>query len=118
MVFQTDLDGRYTLLNPAWERLTGFAVDASLGTQASGYFHSAHRAEYIEMYEALLSGLEEAHFEAQLRAQNGELRWVEGFVRLTATSKAGGSGPPGRSPTSTSARHPRRASSNSLITTH
>ncbi|MGH8564741.1 MAG: GAF domain-containing protein [Gammaproteobacteria bacterium] len=38
VVFQTDLDGRYTFLNPAWERLTGFGVDASLGTQASGYF--------------------------------------------------------------------------------
>lgn len=83
VVFHTDVDGCYTFLNPAWERLTGFAVDASLGTRASGYFPSPHRTEYIEMHEALLSGPGEAHFEAQLRAQGGELSWVEGFVRLT-----------------------------------
>jgi len=95
VVFHTDLDGRYTFLNAAWERLTGFAVHASLGTRASGYFHSAYRAQYIEMYEALLSGTEEAHFEAQLRAQNGELCCVEGFVRLTRDEQGWGLGTSG-----------------------
>ncbi|MGH8480798.1 MAG: EAL domain-containing protein, partial [Gammaproteobacteria bacterium] len=95
VVFQTDVHGRYTFLNPAWERLTGFAVDASLGTRASGYFHSAYRAQYLEMYEALISGPEEARFEAQLRARDGELCWVEGFVRLTRDDRGRGLGTSG-----------------------
>ncbi len=41
VVFHTNLDGRDTFLNPAWERLTGFGVDASLGTRALGLVPAA-----------------------------------------------------------------------------
>ena len=31
VIFQTDIQGHWTFLNPAWEAITGFAVDKSLG---------------------------------------------------------------------------------------
>lgn len=68
------------------------------------------------MSEALISGAGEAHFEAQLRAQDGELCWVEGFVRLARDDRGQVLGTTGTF-SDINARYPRRASSNSPITT-
>ena len=43
VIFQTDREGRWTFLNPAWSEITGFKIRNSLGTstsRGSGAHHS------------------------------------------------------------------------------
>jgi PAS domain S-box-containing protein len=37
VIFRTDAQGRWTMLNPAWEELTGFTVKESLGRPVSEF---------------------------------------------------------------------------------
>jgi len=39
VIFQTDMQGRWTFLNPAWEEITGFTVAESLGRPSVGFSH-------------------------------------------------------------------------------
>lgn len=43
VVFQTDTAGHWTFLSPAWQAITGFAVESSLGRQVLDYVHPDDR---------------------------------------------------------------------------
>jgi PAS domain S-box-containing protein len=43
VVFQTDLEGRWTFLNPAWEEITGFSVKETIGMPLFNSIHPEDR---------------------------------------------------------------------------
>ncbi len=43
VIFRTDADGRLSFLNPAWQALTGHAVDTTLGQLLGSFVHDAER---------------------------------------------------------------------------
>jgi len=43
VVFQTDATGLWTFLNPAWNEITGFTIEESVGTPFLNYVHADDR---------------------------------------------------------------------------
>ncbi|MBL7492434.1 PAS domain-containing protein, partial [Frankia sp. AgW1.1] len=56
VVFRTDAEGRWTYLNPAWTRLTGFDIDASLGNRFIDYVHPEELEHTIALFMAVVVG--------------------------------------------------------------
>jgi PAS domain S-box-containing protein len=56
MVCTLDLEGRFTSINPAGERLTGYTADELIGVTAAELVPPEHRGEAIETFRLRLSG--------------------------------------------------------------
>ncbi len=82
VIFQTDRQGCFTFLNPAWEEITGFNLDQSIGTAWLNYIYKPDVARFSPALEALLSGKQQ-NFEDSMRyrTKDGSYRWIEVFAR-------------------------------------
>jgi two-component system, cell cycle sensor histidine kinase and response regulator CckA len=82
VVFQTDCQGRWNYLNPAWRELTGFAVEESLGREVLEFVHPEDHGDYLAVSVPLRTGEKES-FRHELRylTRGGGVRWVEVFTR-------------------------------------
>lgn len=83
IIFQTDIEGKWTYLNPAWETITGFTVEESIGQH---FKHFVLREDF-EVSKAYLSELinkqgDTSRYTLRYVTKNGEIRWVEAFVNL------------------------------------
>ncbi len=83
VVFQTDLEGRWCFLNPAWKEITGYGVRESIGTPLLNYIHPEDRLRS----DGLLRPVGEhspgfARYEFRCLTRGGGFRWVEVFARL------------------------------------
>jgi PAS domain S-box-containing protein len=77
VIFQTDREGRWTYLNPAWERITGFRVEDSLGQRVVETLCPADRAAYLASFAAVLSGERaDSHDQLRCRTLDGCVRWM------------------------------------------
>jgi diguanylate cyclase (GGDEF)-like protein/PAS domain S-box-containing protein len=78
VIFQSDADGRWTYLNPAWETLTGYPVAEVLGTPVMAHVVEEDRAPFLERLAGLNAGLF-ATMRHQFRfvTAAGEQRWGE-----------------------------------------
>lgn len=47
VIFRTDARGRWVFLNPAWENLTGYTVQESLGWSTTKLLHPEDAAEAL-----------------------------------------------------------------------
>ena len=84
VVFQTDLAGRWLLLNPAWEALTGFGAAETLGTPFLDYVHPDDRARHAREFESLTARRRAGtRHEVRYLTREGAFRWVEVQARLT-----------------------------------
>ncbi|MBA3260180.1 MAG: PAS domain S-box protein [Gemmatimonadales bacterium] len=84
VVFRTDAAGRWELLNPAWEELTGFAPAESVGTPFLDYVHPDDRPGNAEEFQRLLAGEEmSSRSEVRYLTHEGGYRWVEVRARPT-----------------------------------
>ncbi len=84
VIFQMDLGGRWTFLNPAWTAVTGFPVAEALGTSSAQVIHPEDRGLLARQF-AQLAGqqAESCRFEARCRTATGAVRWVEVQAQLT-----------------------------------
>lgn len=83
VVFQTNTAGLWTLLNPAWEEITGFKVEQSLGQLFLDYVHPDDRERNNQLFEPLIRREKEyCHHAVRYLTQDGGHRWVEVFARL------------------------------------
>ncbi|HEY7894084.1 MAG TPA: PAS domain S-box protein [Gemmatimonadaceae bacterium] len=82
VIFQTDADGRWVLLNPSWTRITGFAVADCIGRPAIEQVHPAD-AEKLLRSLGDLSSRAERNIAQPLRllAHDGTVRWVQMHAR-------------------------------------
>ncbi|AGA89600.1 PAS domain S-box/diguanylate cyclase (GGDEF) domain-containing protein [Thioflavicoccus mobilis 8321] len=83
IVFQTDADCRWTFLNPAWERVTGFPVTEALGRCSLEFAHPDDRRLGLVPFKPLVRG-ESDHCRYELRCltRDGAERWLEVYARL------------------------------------
>ncbi len=56
VIFQTDITGLWTFLNPAWEKITGFTVEETLGKSFIDYIHPENRQDAFEKFQGLIQG--------------------------------------------------------------
>lgn len=81
VIFRTDADGRWTLLNPAWEALTGFTVDETLGRPICDFVIPDDQEDARAFCATLLAGCDRAQSEEiRLHTQGGEVRWVNVYA--------------------------------------
>lgn len=78
VIFRTDARGRWTFLNPAWERMSGYSVEDSLGQSFLHHVLAEDRAALLENLMPLLDGTTESvRNRVRFRNAEGEERWLE-----------------------------------------
>ncbi len=84
VIFQTDVNGLWTFLNPAWTEVTGFDTSTSLGKPSSDFVHPLDQKRNQELFTPLIRR-EKAYCRHEIRyiTKSGHFRWVEVFARLT-----------------------------------
>ena len=84
VVFQADREGRWTLLSPAWTRITGFPIEAAQGHGFTEFLHLDDREECQEQFRALFAGdSPEWIRRARFHHEDGSYCWVQISARLT-----------------------------------
>lgn len=82
VVFQTDADGLWTFLNPAWSEITGFSLEESLGNNLLDYIHPEDRQQNQELFQSLIEDQKDS-CRHEVRYLTSGFRWLEVFARLT-----------------------------------
>ncbi|TAF30420.1 MAG: PAS domain S-box protein [Oscillatoriales cyanobacterium] len=78
VVFDTNIAGKWTFLNPAWTKITGFTVDESLGNSCLSYIHADDQHQYLNLFRSPLENQETSCcYQIRYLTKNGEIRWVE-----------------------------------------
>ena len=84
VVFQTDAQGLWTFLNPAWVEITGFSVEESIGTNFLNYIHPDDRQRNLELFRLLIEREKDyCRYEIRYMTRGGGFRWIEVWARLT-----------------------------------
>ncbi len=110
VIFQSDLDGRWTFLNPAWERITGLAVAECLGRPVAAFIHPEDQARYHALLSAVLADrVDSGRVELRLLTRDGAERWIEIDVGLTLDERGKRSGIAGTLNDVTERRHAEAA---------
>lgn len=84
VIFQTDLEGNWTFLNPAWSELMGYSREVTLGTQLMDYIHPESRAGCGTSFSQLMTQQRKdcRHEVRFLTKGPGEsYRWMEVYAR-------------------------------------
>ncbi len=82
VIFQTDATGSLTFLNPAWEEITGFEIDQSIGTSWLKYIYEPDLPPFTQYLEGFISGEQQnCQDEMRYRTKAGGYRWIEVFAR-------------------------------------
>jgi diguanylate cyclase (GGDEF)-like protein/PAS domain S-box-containing protein len=74
ILFELDRDGRLVFLNPAWERLTGFSIEDTLGQTFTDFLMEENAQR--DFAAARLPNLREKNREMSLRTASGKQLWV------------------------------------------
>jgi PAS domain S-box-containing protein len=83
LVFQTDLEGQFVFLNPAWERFAGYSVKELTGTNYWKHVVSDDMQQLAEANRRKLAGeVEVDDLAFRLRCKNGTVLWLEGYCRV------------------------------------
>jgi len=84
VIFQTDVDGRWTFLNPAWTEISGYTIDESLGMHSFEYVQPDDHGRVRELFETVLQGKSKtSRQELRYLSKHGCFRWVEAHAWLT-----------------------------------
>lgn len=88
VIFQTDLKGLWTFLNPAWTEITGFSIKDSLGNNFVNYIHPDDRKQCLELWQKLITGQQEyCRYEIRYLTKDNSFRWIETLARLALDAK-------------------------------
>ena len=83
VVFQIDMEGRWSFLNDSWSELTGYGIDECIGNSFLDYVFPDDRKYHIKLFNALIDGDEnEFRYEVRYKHRDGGFRWVEVFSSL------------------------------------
>jgi diguanylate cyclase (GGDEF)-like protein/PAS domain S-box-containing protein len=88
VVLTTDIEGRWTSLNPAWTAATGLGVDESVGRPLYEFLHADDRDVVRARFEQIMAGVPCVQQEARLRTAEGGHRSVD--LRLEVSRTADG----------------------------
>lgn len=84
VIFQVDLAGCLTFLNPAWTEILGYTMEESLGKPGCDYIHPDDRQRSTDLFQAMLQqDIEYCRHEFRFIAQDGRMCWLELYAQLT-----------------------------------
>jgi diguanylate cyclase (GGDEF)-like protein/PAS domain S-box-containing protein len=82
VIFRIDRDGRWALLNRAWEELTGHTVAASLGRPTLDFIHEDDREACAAVVQPAVAGLTSTlRHEFRVATADGQTIWVDVHAR-------------------------------------
>ncbi len=88
VIFQTDTEGLWMFLNKAWEEITGFSVEESLGQLFLNYVHPDDRQRNMELFAPLINREKDyCRHEIRYLTKDGGFRWIEVYARLGMNDK-------------------------------
>ncbi|MBD2037865.1 response regulator [Leptolyngbya sp. FACHB-321] len=87
VIFQRNVAGLWTFLNPAWTEIMGFSVNESLGKHFLDFVHPDDRHRAAQPPDALLEGQQsDGRHKIRYLTKTGDIRWMETLVSLTKTA--------------------------------
>jgi PAS domain S-box-containing protein len=90
IVYQADLDGRFTFLSPAWEHVTGYTTGASIGVHFLDVIVREDRAAVATAFVPLVDGAtDRVEIEARYRHADGAMCWAHIEGQLVHDAAAG-----------------------------
>lgn len=84
VIYQVDMTGRFTFLSPAWQTLSGYTPEESMGKHLWDYLEERHKKRKQNEFAEILRGerTPPCSGEYRLVAADGSARWVEIFIQL------------------------------------
>ncbi len=83
IIFQTDLNGCWTFLNPAWEKITGYSINESLGCSFTEMVYEEDKETSIQHLSDLVNGDHKtSRYTIRYLNKSKEIRWAEAIVTL------------------------------------
>ena len=77
-IFQIDLEGKLTFLNPAWQEITGFSIEKSLGKKLENFIYFQDILVYQSNIKSLFNeDNSECSFVIQYQKKNQDLGWMK-----------------------------------------
>jgi diguanylate cyclase (GGDEF)-like protein/PAS domain S-box-containing protein len=85
VIFRVDGEGRWALLNQAWEELSGYPVTESIGRPITDFIHPDDREPHADLARSIVRGkLDSYRHELRLIGKQGADIWVEAHARRIA----------------------------------
>ena len=83
IVFQTDIEGHWTLLNNAWEEILGYSISESIGKKFNDFVHEEDKEINYLDYSSLING-KQTHSKLNIRyiAKDGTLKLMQIYASL------------------------------------
>ncbi|MFB8791952.1 MAG: EAL domain-containing protein [Potamolinea sp.] len=89
VVFQTDVNGLWKFLNPAWTEITGFKLEESIGTNFLDYVPPDDRQTNLEEFQTLIERKKDfCRHEVRYLTQDGTYRWLEVHAQIMLAADA------------------------------
>ncbi len=83
VIFQTDIQGRWTFLNRTWTDLSGYGIDHSLGKDLANFLQFDEPSDHwLQITQRLMGGESHVRYRAHIHCRNGERLPVELLVQL------------------------------------
>ncbi|WP_051556371.1 SpoIIE family protein phosphatase [Alkalihalobacterium bogoriense] len=77
VVFQTNLVGEWTFLNPSWEEIMGYKVEESIGTSSLQYVYHEDKENCIELFTPFFKGdIAKLDYICRFVRKNGTRKWI------------------------------------------
>ena len=76
LIFLCDTEGRFTFLNGAWEKVTGYRIDEMLGRRFSEFKKPEIAARDLPTFKKILEGEPAVGYETQYITKSGEERYL------------------------------------------
>lgn len=88
VIYQVDMEGRFTFLNPSWEEITGYSVAESLGRGGVSFLHPEDKPHAMQVLMGFLKNESDStRIEVRVVTRHHELRWAEIWATLLHDEK-------------------------------
>ena len=88
VIFITDINGNWTFLNGAWEKMTGFGVTESIGSKFSDYICPEDQTQALQLFHTLSNNTEKfVRQEIRYLTRDGGIKWLEVDARPAIDGK-------------------------------
>ena len=86
VVFQTDVEGNWVFLNPAWTEIMGYSIEESIGKNFSNFIHIEEQGKNLSVLRPLIAGeLEFSLHDVMFLTKDGIEKICEVYVKSVIT---------------------------------